>query len=187
VTMEVRIAPIGRLAMADIRALLGRELKTVVSVGVMVLDPDGGLPFVGYVELGWKPSGHGQHRALVCPRCRRCLLVLHTDGVGGIACAPCLKKLSRRNRERTTTAWNELGGREEERLFRLIRRRDHRAAGALAELLRGDADRLAAMMPRIEAALTVADVEANRPEWSAEERLIDLTLERVAMGPAHWI
>ena len=150
---------IGELRIEDVRRVLGDQTLKVNHVDVCVIAPRGGVPSAQRVALGWKRSGRGDHRAMLCPKCRQPREILYADGYSGLACAACSKKRTREQREVNTAAWKKLGSREEDRLLRLLQRDGLSDAGldharALAdEIERGDLDRLNALRPRINAAL----------------------------------
>ena len=160
--LDVPLPRIGELRIEDLRRVLGDEVWKVRGVDVCVLAADAGLPSVQRVVLGWKRSGRGEHRAVVCPNCRRPKEILYADGAGGLACSICSKRRTREQREACLAVW-KLGGREEDRLLRLLER-DHVTSAGLEharvlanEIKRGDLDRLKALGSKIKAALTVTE------------------------------
>lgn len=162
--MGIEVVPLlGQIRAADVRLVLGRAAPTANHVDVLVLAKDGGIPFVGRIELTQIPGGPGQHLALRCPQCDQPRNLLLADGRGGIACAQCARARTRRQQARTCRAWNRLGEREVDALVRLLRprvagdaRRYDRALGLIDEILAGDADRLGAVVDVAAAALSVA-------------------------------
>ena len=160
----------GQVRAADVRLVLGDAVKSAQSIDLMVLAAEGGLPYMGPVELVWVAGGLGQHLALRCPRCGVGCKILRTDGRGAIACSPCSRTRTSRQRYRTRHAWRRLGEREVDRLLRLLRPRSgstdghaEQVAELVEELLAGDADRLAALTDVANAAVDVAvSVQARR-------------------------
>lgn len=151
---------IGELHVQDVRDAIS---SGSLHVTVMVLAADGGLPFVGRVDLGEKRSGRSSHRVFLCPECRRPRRVLYIAGPSRLLCADCSDHRTRRQRERTFASWRR-GGREEDELFRLLLRPGRceaalrRAHRLVDELLAGDHDRLMALR-RVSDAITEVDVE----------------------------
>jgi hypothetical protein len=165
--VEAHLPRLGELRVEDVRLVLGASFWDARDIEAHVLAPVGGVPSSQRVALGWKRSGRGDHRALICPVCHALKEILYTDGGGGLACAGCLKRRTREQRELNTRAWRKLGGREEDRLLRLLRRDGlssvglDRARALAVEILRGDRDRLDALCPRIDAALRYREVRAR--------------------------
>lgn len=140
----MRIEVIGfRPAVLSVRDLrLNRATgRASAVIGVLVLPAVGEPPFVGSVTLGVKRSGRGDHVALLCNGCGKPCAVLHLRS-GKLACATCSRHRTRRQAERTLASWNR-GGREEDRLLRLVgRTRDMRLLRSLVdEIVSGDTDR----------------------------------------------
>jgi hypothetical protein len=165
--LDAPLARLGELRIEDVRRVLGDRIWEVNHVDVCVLAPPGGVPSAQRIVFGWKRSGRGDHRAMLCPTCGTPREILYADGVGGLACASCSKRRTREQREVNTSSWKKLGGREEDQLLRLLQRDGLSSAGrdrarALAEeIVRGDRDRLDALRPRIEAALKFREVRAQ--------------------------
>jgi hypothetical protein len=153
------IAPrLGFLAADDVRHARGYEPD---EVSVLVLGEPGGYSSACTVRLVRMQSGRGQHRALLCPMCLHPRRSLRTDNKGGLACGRCLGTRTRSQQEKHRRDFRSLGGREEDRLLKILAR-PNRPGSVLAqsriladELVRGDADRLAALLPQIEAALSL--------------------------------
>ena len=153
----------GLVRATDVRVALDGTAKSATAIDLLVLAADGGLPYIGPLEIVWVRGGYGRHLALRCPPCGQARKLLHADGRGGIACSPCSRIRTRRQRDRTRRAWRHLGERELDHLLRLLRprsapsaRREERAVELVEELLAGDADRLGAVMDITNAALAVA-------------------------------
>jgi len=136
-----RLPTPGVLDVTDLRGAFGSDHLTLDAVDVVVLDADAGTPFVGRVALGRKRSGPGEHLVLVCPRCEQGRLKLVTDGLGGVACQQCLAVRTRAQLECHTSRFGRLGGRQEDRILRLLDGRRRWSAGGL-ERARGLADEL---------------------------------------------
>ncbi|WP_437656737.1 hypothetical protein [Sorangium sp. So ce1182] len=164
--LDAPLARLGELRVEDLRRVLGDQAWKVNHVDVCVLAPPGGVPAAQRVSLGRKRSGRGDHLAVLCPSCSRPKEILYVDGRGGLSCSVCSKRRTREQREVRTTAW-KLGGREEDRLLRLLQRDGLTSAGldrarALAEeIVRGDRDRIDALRPRIDAALNFREVRTR--------------------------
>lgn len=132
---------LGELRVRDVRAGLAAARRRGGEALVFVLGIDGEVPFIGRVGLGTKRSGLGKHVALVCPACTRPKSVLYARR-GQLACAGCSRRRTRRQAERTCATWNR-GGREEDRLLRMVGKgRDPKLLRALvSEIIEGDLDR----------------------------------------------
>ena len=162
--LDAPLPRIGELRIEDVRRVLGATFWEARDIDACVLAPPGGVPSAQRIVLGWKRSGRGDHRAMLCPSCGRPREILYADGVGGLACASCSRRRTREQREVNTSAWKKLGGREEDQLLRLLQREGLSSAGldrarALAEeIVRGDLDRVDALRPRIKAALKFREV-----------------------------
>jgi hypothetical protein len=152
VTFEVMGLEIGTLRVRDVRAGVSAA-RPGAHVGVLVLGSDGEPPFVGAVALVTKRSGHSEHLALLCPACKYGRSVLYVRA-GRLACAGCSGRRTRRQSERTLATW-KTGGREEDRLLRLVGRgRPLEQLRALAdELANGDLDRAAVASDNFQTAI----------------------------------
>lgn len=142
VTFEVMGLEVGILRMRDLRDA-ARGLRAGHRVGVLVLGACGEPPFVGPVTITTKRSGHSEHPALRCDSCGKPRHVLYLRA-GVLGCATCARRRTRRQAERTLATWR-MGGREEDRLLRMVGRGYPLAVlSALAdEITEGDADRAA--------------------------------------------
>lgn len=158
-TFEVMGLEIGLLRVRDLRAAscAGRP---GTRVGVLVLGLCGEPPFVGEVVLTSKRSGRGDHRALLCPTCVRTCAVLHLRE-GKLACAGCSRHRTRRQTERTLASWCR-GGREEDRLLRIIVRGGSPELVRLLvdELVAGDNDRARVLAEKCRDAILAAEVRS---------------------------
>lgn len=150
----------GTLRIQDVRAALREDFRTAESATVFVVGTlDSGCAATP-VRLGWMRGGRGDHRALVCGACGRTANCLHVDGRGGLACKRCCRKRTRRQQETHRRDFRRLGGKEEDRLLRIAAKRVvtvgalEEAARLAEELVRGDEDRLAALLPTVQAALS---------------------------------
>ena len=141
-TFEVIGLEVGILRMRDLRDA-ARGLRAGHRVGVLVLGACGGPPFVGAVTITTKRSGRSEHQALRCDSCGKPRHVLYLRA-GVLGCATCARRRTRRQAERTLATWR-MGGREEDRLLRMVGRGYPLAVlSALAdEIMEGDADRAA--------------------------------------------
>ena len=150
-TFEVMGLEIGTLRVRDVRCAPGARAGG--HVAVLVLGSDGESPFVGAVTLATKRSGRSEHLALLCPACSGARSVLYVRA-GRLACAGCSGRRTRRQSERTLATW-KTGGREEDRLLRLVGRgRPIEQLRALAdELVDGDLDRAAVASDNFHAAV----------------------------------
>jgi len=153
---------VGVLRIADVAAALGPDFPLAKTIEVLVPTTDG-LPFAGVVRLVDKPSGLGTHHALACPQCGAPKFKLLVFDGGRLGCSKCAHKHPRRNAERTCASWN-LGGREEDRLLRLVAGRSkpttvavERAVRLAHELVHGDEDRAAAVLQIGETAVTAVE------------------------------
>ncbi len=158
-TFEVMGLEIGALRIRDVRRAVPGA-RPVNDVAVMVLGHDGEPPFIGGVKLTSKRSGRGEHLALLCPACAMPRAVLYSRR-GSLACAACTRRRTRRQAERTLASWKR-GGREEDRLLRLIgRRRPLDQVRALVnEIVEGDVDRARVVLDSYQAALMVVEVRS---------------------------
>lgn len=144
IEVEVVGTELGTLRARNMRLL--EHARPGTKVGVLVLGADGEPPFVGEVMVGAKLSGRSKHLAILCPKCQRSKFVLYARA-GALGCAPCARRRTRRQRERTLASWRR-GGREEDRLLRSV------GHGRLAETMRrlaeeiveGDADRASVVL-----------------------------------------
>lgn len=155
----------GELRIADVRASLGSHFATARSVEVVVVGAGGAPAFAGLVPLGRKPSGRGEHVALVCPRCNAACNVLRTDPRGQLRCGACTPRRTRQQLRKNNPAWRR-GDREEDLLLRIVEMGRARLPAGLElaerlarEIVDGDRDRFAVLMPRVRAALTPLDEE----------------------------
>ena len=134
-TIEVVARQTGALDVRDLPADAHGDFRVVVLA-------DAGIAFVGSVTTAAKPSGRGLHRALSCPGCGAPKLRLLADRRGGLGCAGCLGRLTRRQAERTCRSWYALGGQIEHRILGLLTGRRgtaaHERAAELIDELRSD-------------------------------------------------
>ncbi len=147
--LEARFARFGEVRRGDVRAALGDDYETSSTVNVLALARPGQMPSAGVIELGWACSGRGRQRMLICPVCAQGRRTLHTDGRGGFGCAGCVRRRTRHQTEKRTVRYRDLGGREEDRLLRLLRHRTGPDAlsvpsALLEQLVQGDVARLRA-------------------------------------------
>ncbi len=153
---------LGVLTIADVLGSLDEDSAVPQTVEALVV-PQSGMPFVGVVVLTKKPSGPGEHHALQCPTCTQPSLRLYVYGNGRLGCASCARRHPRRNAESNCTSWS-LGGREEDRLLRLIAGRSRPTNAAIEDGLRllhelslGDQDRAAAAIQLGTAAISATE------------------------------
>ena len=156
------VAPVlGVLRVRDVRAVLGPASRAPF-VDAFVLGPVGERASAGRVGLGQLPGGGGARLGLRCPGCGDVVQNLLTDNAGGFRCRACRRRRTRRQLERSTTAWAELGGREEDHLLRDARRgapgtlKNERMRHAIDELLADDRARVTNMVAKAEAAIETA-------------------------------
>lgn len=159
---EALLPRFGELCRQDVRVVLGDAYETASTIKVLVLGRPGEMPSAGVVELGWSQGGRGQQRMLICPACGGGRRALHTDGIGGLRCAACLRLRTRHQLEKRRADFRDLGGREEDQLLRAV---GHGNGGAhIAQLavriVGADYARLDALRAKVRAALAV--VEAGR-------------------------
>lgn len=158
-TFEVMGLEIGILRVRDVRALDG--VRPGVRVGVLVLGPPGEPLFVGDVALTTKRSGYGEHLALVCPACMRPKGILYVRSAS-LSCATCSRTRTRRQRERTLASWRR-GGREEDRLLRMVERGAPLAPMRVLvhEIVEGDLDRFDVILERYHDIVVLMEVEQH--------------------------
>jgi hypothetical protein len=110
----------GELSTRDLRSVYGGDLRKMSDVGVLVLDEDQGVPVAACVALAERRWGWSRRKALVCPSCAE-----HKDALlaraGRLQCTGCHRRLTRQQREKKTADWVRRGGREEDRVLRLLR------------------------------------------------------------------
>lgn len=150
----------GELRREDVRAALGDRYFTTARVRVTVLGQPGQPPAVTDVGLGWLPAGRaGAHRAVLCPDCSRPCRVLYVDGQGALGCAGCVGYLTRHQRLGASVDYRHGGGREEDRLLRILSRPGITAAAIdeaqrlCRKLVEIDSSRARALLPMIMAAI----------------------------------
>jgi hypothetical protein len=158
-TFEVMGTEIGALRIRDVRRALP-DGRPGDDIAVLVLGPHGEPPFIGEVKLTSKRSGRGEHLALLCPACATPRAVLYSRR-GSVACAGCTRRRTRQQTERTLASWKR-GGREEDRLLRLIgRRRSLDEMRALVdEIVEGDVDRAHVVLDSYNAAVMAVEVRS---------------------------
>ena len=166
-TIEGLSAEVGAVRIRDARLAAGRALRLDDVVDALVLVD--GVPVQRRLELALKPSGRGQHVRFKCPKCGEPRAVLFADVVGDLGCARCNNTRTRHQKESWTKSWKEHGLELEDRLLRAVLRRGHTPAGLrrlhglVAEINRGDEDRLAAALSVVSDALRIeADHEQER-------------------------
>lgn len=134
----------GQFRTRDVRAVLGGGFAMATHVNVLVL-------------------------GLVCSRCAAPKLVLLTDGRGRLGCADCLKRRTRRQKERTLAVWRR-GGQREDDLFRRLSGPQAQAPGTMTraqqlveEIVEGDLRQVSALAMGVHTALAMAALaEARR-------------------------
>ena len=163
----------GQLRTRDVRAALGRGFLTARHVDVLVLGDAGEHPSVARVALAdVAGGGRGTHRGLVCPRCSAPKILLLTDGRGGLGCAACLKRRTRRQKERTLAAWRR-GGKLEDELFRRLSGPQAQAPGTIGrarklveELVHSDLRQVSALALGVHTALAMAALAKARTPFT---------------------
>lgn len=160
-TTEVGSSQLGVLRIEDVRCVLGDEFATARTVQALVACSVG-LPFAGVVLLVDKPSGRGSHRAFACPSCGTPRFRLYARH-GHLGCERCMRIYARRSVERTCASWSR-GGREEDRLVRLVAGRSKPTTTAIdqaqhlaRELVLADENRASAAIQFSETALTATE------------------------------
>jgi hypothetical protein len=116
---EVAVPRPGELRVEDLTAVYGAGLREMDHVDVLVLAVDGGAPVVGRVQLVNVPSGHGMHGALVCAACEKSTRLL-VARAGTLRCRACVGLRTNHQRLRSLADWRRRGGREADRLLRLL-------------------------------------------------------------------
>lgn len=138
---EVTLPRRGELTTRDLRAALGAELAGLQRVDVLVLDAEGRSPLAVSIELTRVRAGWSKRCALRCPTCEQARHLLLGRG-GKVQCSGCHRLRTRRQTERTCSDFVRRGGREEDRLLRLLLPRAKGAARANLERARLLAERL---------------------------------------------
>ncbi len=179
----------GVLNVTDVVAAVGPAIATRASVGVLVLSSDAGAPFIGEIAMVRKRSGRAEHVALQCPGCGAGRQVLLLDGEARLRCRGCVKSRTKHQSEHSLTSWKHHGGREHDRIMRLVAGRGlkvegtyRRARRRVDELLLADADRMAALREKVDAAMVHADCVMAEKPMTEEEALSMLVVERLLMG-----
>lgn len=162
--MALEVMPrAGQLCTRDVRVVLGPDFSMAESIDVLVLGRAGESPSAARVVLADLPGGgRGVHRGLVCPRCLTPKLMLLTDGSGGLGCSSCLRRRTRRQMERTLATWEKYDAKLEDELFRRLSGPRStspamvaRVAALIEDIVEGDLDRVAALVPVVQAALAL--------------------------------
>lgn len=151
----------GEITIANIRAALGDTFMNVSEAAVFVLGRPGELSTACAVRFGWLPSGRGEHKVLICPKCDFPKRTLLTDGKGGLSCIDCLGRRTRHQQEKHLKDYRRLGGRQEDRfLNQIIQARNLSASGLWSvwllkrALIRGDQYRAAIVQHKITALIS---------------------------------
>jgi hypothetical protein len=116
---EVAVPRPGELRVEDLAAVYGAGLRELDHVDVLVLAVDGGAPVTARVGLVEVRSGHSMHGALVCPSCRATTRLL-VARAGALRCRACVGLRTNHQRWRSLADWRRRGGREADRLLRLL-------------------------------------------------------------------
>jgi hypothetical protein len=167
---KVHSPRLGVLRVSDVAARFGAAITTRTAVAVRILTAEGRPPFIGEVTLGRKRSGRGEHLALQCPACHSGCGVLVIDGAGRLRCRRCAKSRTRHQSEKALTWWKDHGGRENDRVLRLVggpglkvEGTYRRALRLVADLLQADRVRTADLRQRVEAALAARPGSTDAP------------------------
>ena len=140
-SVEVFSLRIGELRVGDVLDVVGTDVVEVELLAV-VLGRDGQAPATGRVGVRRHRAGRAYHFMLTCPSCSSPVRVLHNDGAQGIGCRGCAAHRTRHQQQKRRLDYRQLGGREEDRLLRLLRtsngnqarrRRARRLARSLAQ------------------------------------------------------
>jgi hypothetical protein len=165
---EVQSPRLGVLRVSDVAARFGAAITARRAVAVRVLMAEGGPPFIGEVKLCRKRSGRGEHLTLQCPACQSGCGVLVVDGGGRLRCRRCAKSRTEHQSQKGLTWWKDHGGREHDRVLRLVggpglkvEGTYRRAQRLIADLLEADWVRTADLRQRIEKALTAGPVSRD--------------------------
>jgi hypothetical protein len=111
----------------------------------------------------------------------------------GLECRDCGKRRTLHQSQHALTWWKDHGGREHDRILRLVTRLAGKPAGAyrraqqlVDELLRADADRLAALREKAYSALIVADTALAKKPVTRDDLIREHVEEGLSagMGPA---
>lgn len=146
--------------MEDLVSVYGAGLREMDHVDVLVLAVDGGAPVAARVELLDVPSGHGMHRVLVCAGCQKSTRLL-VARAGTLRCRACLSLRTNHQRWRSLADWRRRGGREADRLLRLLAHPTRHVTAAkvvearqlLREIVEADHARLARLQEDLAAVL----------------------------------
>ena len=166
--MAAKLLRLGEVRVSDFRAAIGSSCDGIGYVDVFVLGRPGEMSSACRVGLCRSRAGRGDHDLFRCPRCGRAKRILFTDGAGGLGCAVCARRLSRHRRDKHRQDFRRLGGREADRLHRLLHRASsaspaalRRAGGLVGEIVQADHDRLASLMASVDAALWLGEAGAD--------------------------
>jgi len=110
----------GEVRTRDLRAVYGRQLAELRHVDVVVV-AEAGVPVTARLEIVDVACGHGTRRAIRCPACgqpRHVLVALE----GALRCTRCHRHRTRHQLERHLANWNRRGGKEEDKVLRLLLR-----------------------------------------------------------------
>lgn len=147
---------IGEVRARDIRKLLPHDQRAH-ELHVLVLGNAGEPPSVQRVTLAQFRRGRGLHIGLLCPACCTARTVLYLVD-GHLRCRTCSGHRTRHQQEKRLSSW-KTGGLEEDHLHRLFQTglrtelAKARAARLVGQLVEGDTNRLAALLPRVHAVL----------------------------------
>jgi len=160
---EVAAPRLGELRSSDLVAAYGRSLVNMAHVNVLVLSTNGAV--AARVELGPLRSGIRIHTALVCDGCGRVVRHLMVQD-RELRCRRCSKVITNHQRGRTTADWCRRGGREADRLLRLVanpaRRLTPRKLDEARRLARQIIDTDWARVARVREDLALLCVEADQ-------------------------
>lgn len=153
----------GEIRISDLRLVYRDALLSMRSVAVTVLGEETRLA-AAEIQLTRASFGSGWRVLMLCPRCQsRAQVLLARRGM--LLCSRCQPRRTRHQMEARRAAWTRLGGREEDRLIRLLtasRSEMHLAEARSSALRLLEADRVRAMVleERLAELLVVASAEA---------------------------
>ena len=133
---EVTVPRKGEVRTSDLRLIHGAAILTMPNVDVVVV-ADAGAPIAARIELTTVAFGWTKRRAFVCPACGEPRHVLRSQE-GQLRCNRCrdYRHRTRRQTERTCASFRRIGGREEDRLLRLLLPTGRRATNRMTEARR---------------------------------------------------
>lgn len=124
----------GEIRTRDLRVALGTYPNVPDVIDVVVISEEG-TPITARIALTTVPFGWTRRQAFVCPGCQdaRHLLLARR---GRVQCSRCHRRRSRSQMEKHRADWNRRGGKEEDKILRLLLRTPSATALGLKEARR---------------------------------------------------